>query len=150
MEPEELFETVMGILHLQERHQVRLFIRRDRFGRFFSALLYLPRERYNTDTRLAAQRIMMESLRGVSIDYEGASPGPCWRLHFVIRIVPGETVDYDVADIEKRIEEAVRSWVDDLGQALVEQLGEDRGLALQTSTGRPSGCGRLPASSGRG
>ena len=131
MEPEELFETVMGILHLQERHQVRLFIRRDRFGRFFSALLYLPRERYNTDTRLAAQRIMMESLRGVSIDYQArVSESVLARLHFVIRIVPGETVDYDVADIEKRIEEAVRSWVDDLGQALVEQLGEDRGLAL--------------------
>jgi glutamate dehydrogenase len=131
MEPEELYQTVMGILHLQERHQVRLFIRRDRFGRFFSALLYLPRERYNTDTRLAAQRIMMESLRGVSIDYEArVSESVLARLHFVIRIVPGESVDYDVADIEKRIEEAVRSWVDDLGQALVEQLGEDRGLSL--------------------
>ncbi len=131
MEPDELYETALGILHLQERHQVRLFVRRDRFGRFFSALLFLPRERYNTDTRLAAQRILMEALHGVSIDYQARlSESVLARLHFVIRIVPGESVEYDVATIEKRIEEAVRSWVDDLGQALVEQLGEDRGLAL--------------------
>ena len=131
MEPEQLYETALGILHLQERHQVRLFVRRDRFGRFFSALLFLPRERYNTDTRLAAQRILMEALHGVSIDYQARlSESVLARLHFVIRIVPGESVEYDVATIEKRIEEAVRSWVDDLGQALVEQLGEDRGLAL--------------------
>ena len=45
-----------------------------------------------------------------------------------------------MADIEKRIEEAVRSWVDDLGQALVEQLGEDRGLALADKyQGNPPG-----------
>ena len=100
-----------GDTHLQERHQVGLFIRRDRFGRFFSALLYLPRERYNTDTRLAAQRIMMESLRGVSIDYEArVSESPCWPGPFRHPDRPGETVDNDVADIEKRIEEAVRSW----------------------------------------
>src|SRR3712207_7281324 len=33
---EELFEISMGILHLQERQRVRLFVRRDTYGRFRS------------------------------------------------------------------------------------------------------------------
>src|SRR5690606_13766559 len=48
---EELYETAMGILALQERARTRLFLRRDRYGRFYSALLYIPRDRYNTEVR---------------------------------------------------------------------------------------------------
>jgi hypothetical protein len=50
---DELLEIAMGILHLGERRRVRLFVRRDVFGRFFSALVYLPRERFNTENRRA-------------------------------------------------------------------------------------------------
>ncbi|MDQ4003693.1 MAG: NAD-glutamate dehydrogenase, partial [Actinomycetota bacterium] len=46
---EGLFNTAIGILHLQERQRVRLFVRRDTYGRFFSCLVFVPRERYNTD-----------------------------------------------------------------------------------------------------
>ena len=35
-----------GILGLQERHKLKLFCRRDIFGRFFSCLVYLPRDQY--------------------------------------------------------------------------------------------------------
>src|SRR5918994_5692714 len=48
---EELFEIAMGILHLQERQRVRLVVRRDTYGRFFSCLVFVPRDRYNTEIR---------------------------------------------------------------------------------------------------
>ena len=38
---EELFRTSMGILGLQERVRSKLFLRRDRYGRFYSALVYI-------------------------------------------------------------------------------------------------------------
>ena len=38
-------------LHLQERRQLRLFLRRDDYGRFVSALVYVPRDRYTTTVR---------------------------------------------------------------------------------------------------
>ena len=47
----ELFETATGILHLQERQRIRLFIHPDRFGRFYSCIVFVPRDRYNTRSR---------------------------------------------------------------------------------------------------
>ena len=44
-----LFETAMSILRLQERRQVRLFVQREPFGRFVSAMVFLPRDRYTTN-----------------------------------------------------------------------------------------------------
>jgi len=36
MSPDELFETALGILHLQERQRIALFSRREPFARFVS------------------------------------------------------------------------------------------------------------------
>ena len=41
----------MGILHLGERQRLRLFVRRDTFGRFLSCLVFVPRDRFNTENR---------------------------------------------------------------------------------------------------
>ena len=49
---DQLFETSMGILHLQERQRIRLFVHPDRFGRFYSCIVFVPRERFTTQSRL--------------------------------------------------------------------------------------------------
>ena len=54
----------MGILHLGERPRVRLFLRRDRFGRFLSCLVFVPRDRFNTQVREAVQEILEETFNG--------------------------------------------------------------------------------------
>ncbi|MGD9509168.1 MAG: NAD-glutamate dehydrogenase, partial [Geminicoccaceae bacterium] len=48
---DELFDIVMGILQLEDRPRLRLFIRRDPYGRFVSCLVFVPRDRYNTAMR---------------------------------------------------------------------------------------------------
>ena len=45
---EEPVDTSLAVLHMQERRQTRLFLRRDPYGRFVSALVFLPRDRYTT------------------------------------------------------------------------------------------------------
>ena len=47
----ELYEIALGILRLQERQRTRLFVRRDRFDRFVSCMVFVPREKFNTDLR---------------------------------------------------------------------------------------------------
>ncbi len=37
---DELYNTAMGILELRQRARTRLFVRRDRYGRFFTCLVY--------------------------------------------------------------------------------------------------------------
>ena len=66
---DELLPVAMAVLHLQERRQTRLFLRKDDYGRFMSCLVYLPRDRYTTDVRLEMERILREAYRGETVDY---------------------------------------------------------------------------------
>jgi glutamate dehydrogenase len=127
----ELFEVAMGILHLQERQRVRLFVRRDTYGRFFSCLVYVPRDRYNTDIRQRMQEILQSALGGENAVFDvRLSESVLARLHFIIYTAPGAVPDYDVDDIEALLVEATRSWTDNLHDALVEQCGEEHGNEL--------------------
>ena len=53
-----------AVLHLQERRQLRLFVRRDAYGRYLSCLVYLPRDRYTTQVRLQMQEILASAFGG--------------------------------------------------------------------------------------
>src|SRR5215210_3414327 len=128
---EELFEISMGILHLQERQRVRLFVRRDTYGRFFSCLVFVPRDRYNTEIRERMQDILHRAFNGASVEFNvRLSESVLARLHFIIYTKPGEVPDYDTETIEERLVEATRSWTDNLYDALIEHFGEERGTEL--------------------
>ncbi|HKP17746.1 MAG TPA: NAD-glutamate dehydrogenase [Gaiellaceae bacterium] len=128
---DELYETAIGILHLGERRRVRLFVRRDTFGRFLSCLVYLPLERYDTQARRRILQILLETFGGVSVDYTArVTESVLVRLHVIIYTAPGSAPRYDPAEIEAQIVAATRTWRDDLHDALVAQTGEGRGTAL--------------------
>ncbi|MDQ3860968.1 MAG: NAD-glutamate dehydrogenase, partial [Actinomycetota bacterium] len=128
---DELFEIAMGILHLQERQRVRLFVRRDTYGRFFSCLVYVPRERYNTDIRQRMQDILQRAFNGENAEFNvRLSESVLARLHFIIYTDPEDVPDYNVDEIEARLVEATRSWRDNLYEALIEQCGEEIGTEL--------------------
>ena len=48
---EELAEVTQGVLQTVGRRQLRVFVRRETYGRYVSVLCYLPRDRYNTAVR---------------------------------------------------------------------------------------------------
>jgi glutamate dehydrogenase len=128
---DELFETAMGILNVQERQRVRLFVRRDIFGRFLSCLVYVPRDRYNTEVRKSIGAILTSAFDGTVADFTARiSESVLARLHFIVRADVSDLPGLDVAELEARIVAASRSWRDDLQAALVETLGEEEGNAL--------------------
>jgi len=84
---DELLPTALAVVHLQERRQLRLFVRRDVYGRYLSCLVFLPRDRYNTDVRERIQSILLAATDGVSIDHTAlVSEAVLARLHFVVRM----------------------------------------------------------------
>jgi glutamate dehydrogenase len=128
---EELFEIAMGILHLQERQRVRIFVRRDTYGRFFSCLVFVPRDRYNTVIRERMQDILLQAFEGTNVEFNvRLSESVLARIHFIIYTRPGETPEYDEEEIEGRIVETTRSWTDNLYDALIEHFGEEQGTEL--------------------
>src|SRR6185503_6275871 len=125
---DELFEVAMGILHLGERQRLRLFARRDPFGRFFSLLVFVPRDRFNTENRRRIEAILRTATGAATIDYTTrVSESVLVRLHFVAYVGAGADPEFNAREVETLLVAATRSWSDDLEEALVEELGEATG-----------------------
>src|SRR5262249_45788596 len=129
MSPDELFETALGILHLQERQRIALFSRRDPFARFASCSVYLPRARLTTELRLRLQDILARAFGGkISAFYTQVTDASLARLHIVIETTPGAIPDVDQGELEAELVEAGRSWTDRFEEALIDAHGEEKGL----------------------
>ncbi|MEO3822216.1 NAD-glutamate dehydrogenase [Actinomadura sp. B10D3] len=134
---DDLLKISLGVLRLRERRQLKLFLRKDMYGRFMSCMVYLPRDRYTTKIRLRIQDILKEAFEGVSVDYSAnVTESILARLHVVVRGERGRPLpDVDVSELESRLAAAIRSWEDDLGDAIVEQCGEERSGTLARAYG---------------
>ncbi len=126
-----LLDTALGILRLQERQRVALFVRRDEFGRFLSCLVYVPRDRYDTALRQAMQAVLEDAFTArVSTYFTQVVDAPLARLHFILRVIDPAAPEPDLAQVEARLADAARSWSDHLRDALLDRHGEAVGLKL--------------------
>jgi glutamate dehydrogenase len=132
IEEDELFDIAMDILHLQERQRIALFVRKDPFERFVSCLVYVPRDRYNTELRERFGAILEEAFHGTvsAFEPELGTEMMLARVHFIVTTTLGEIPEFRVEEIEARLIEAARSWIDKLKSALIETKGEESGLKL--------------------
>ena len=130
---EELIPIAQAVLHTRQRRQLRLFVRHDAYRRYLSCLVYLPRDRYNTSVRERIAEILKRELGGETIEYTArVSESMLARLHFVVRPPKGEVMEaeIDVAEVERKLVEAARSWLDDFADATREEYGEARSVQL--------------------
>ena len=134
---DDLFRIAMGILPLQQRPRIALFVRRDPFERFVSCLVFVPRDRYDTDLRLAFQAILARSYRGrVTSHHTHLTDEALARLHFHVATTPGRIPDVDPEEVERHLQQAARSWGERLQEALVEKHGAEEGLRLARRYGK--------------
>jgi glutamate dehydrogenase len=127
----ELIRTVRGIVNLYERQRVRVFLRRDTFGRFYSALIYVPRDRYNTQVRQRMESVINQELHATSIESQvQLSDSALARVHMIIRVPGTSSASVDVDHLDRLLTETVRTWNDRLRAALIETRGELEGRLL--------------------
>jgi glutamate dehydrogenase len=127
----DLIRTVRGIVNLYERQRVRLFLRRDTFGRYYSALIFVPRDRYNTQVRQRMESVINQQLRATQIESQvQLSDSALARVHMIIRVPAGSPTTVDADALEVLIAETVRTWNDRLRAALIESRGELDGRTL--------------------
>ncbi len=123
---DELYDVAMGILYVQERRKIRLFMREDAYGRFVSCLVYVPREIYSTDLRRKMEKVLMESLDGLDIDFMTFfSESVLARTQFNIKVRHVENRELNVAELQDKIIAIAQSWQDGLTEALYEAHGEE-------------------------
>ena len=127
----DLVRTTTGILNLQDRRRVKFFLRRDTFRRFFSCIVYVPREKYTTAIRQRVEEILLEEFQGLSVDSSvQIVDSPLARLHTIVRTGVDSRPRISIRRIENRIEQAVISWRDHLRVQLIDKFGQDEGFAL--------------------
>ncbi|WP_266171765.1 NAD-glutamate dehydrogenase [Dyella subtropica] len=128
---DELYATAIGILELRQRARTRLFVRRDRYGRFFTCLVFVPRERFNTSVRERIEVLLRDALHGEQSDSAVLmGEAALARLHVVVRPKIGDHVSFDTAALEQSVAAIVRNWHDDVRDALVKRLGDHDGVVL--------------------
>ncbi|ACA86424.1 NAD-glutamate dehydrogenase [Shewanella woodyi] len=128
---QELAQVAHGVLEMQDRDKLKLFVRKDGFGRFFSCLVYVSKDRYNTKLREDTQRILAQHFK-TNADVEFTtyfSESTLARTHYIVK-VDNNNMDVDVAAIENNLSEAARSWEDKLNDALSSTQGEESGTGL--------------------
>ncbi|WP_159015746.1 NAD-glutamate dehydrogenase [Cognatiluteimonas profundi] len=134
---DELLRTSLGILGLQERLRSKLFLRRDRYGRFFSALVYIPRDRFNTEIRDRIESMLKRALHGASVDTTvQVGESPLAQLHMIVRPEGREVGEVDTSALQAELAEIVRNRHDDLRDELLARNGEEQGLMLANRYGR--------------
>jgi len=136
IDDESLLSTAVGILHLSDQPRLALFTRRDLFDRFVSCLIYLPRDRLDTDLRLRFQQLLAQTLKGVCTDYYiTVDSSILARVHFVINLHnPKQVFDADV--LEQQLTDLARQWSDRLQDALIITLGDEQAGRLMGRFGR--------------
>jgi glutamate dehydrogenase len=131
IDEDTLYHFALAVLQLDERPRVRVLPRRDRFDRFMSVLVYLPRERYDSDVRKAIGDYLADVYHGrVAAFYPFFPEGPLVRVHFIIALSPGDVPSPDRATLERAVEAIVRTWIDELAAELARAYDPLRTRAL--------------------
>ncbi len=127
----ELNRIVTGIFGLQERPRVRVLLRRDTFRRFYSCLVIVPREKYNTQVRQRIEKVIRDAFGAFNIESQvQIAESNLARIHIVARTNPSGEIRVDADALERRVAAAVRSWLDSFKTALLGRFDEAYALQL--------------------
>ena len=125
---DELFSTVMSIVQIQERNKIRVFLRKDPYGRFCYCLAYVPRDVYSTEVRQKIQQVLTDRLKATDCEFwTFFSESVLARVQLILRVDPKNRIDIDPLQLENEVIQACRSWQDDYKSLVVEGFGEAQG-----------------------
>jgi glutamate dehydrogenase len=111
-------DLVRGVLQSISQRQLRIFLQPDRFRRYISALVFLPRDRYTTRVRLAIQETLLQQLHGTAIRYTArVGDSALAVVNFVVTTNPDDRFELDVAGLTGAVRRTIRTWEDELAAA---------------------------------
>ena len=119
VDAETLYNFVMEVLTLYERPRVRALARADKFDRFVSILVFIPREKYDTDVRTRVADFLGQVYKGrLAASYASFPEGSLARVHYIIGRYEGRTPVVERATLEAEISAIAATWGDKLKAAL--------------------------------
>ncbi len=121
-----LAQHAIGILRLQERQRVRLFLRREPFGRVASILVYVPRDLYTTELRVKLSQMFTQAFAADAVEFTPMlTDSALARIHYIVRAKERLNDQVDMADLEAKVAQACKRWEDGVQAALMGQGVEE-------------------------
>lgn len=126
-----LLNMTLDVLAIQERKRIRLLLRKDAYGKFLNAIVYMPRDIFNSQLRAQVHDVLFDYF-----DVEGSdfttffSESVLARTRFVFKLKKPIEGELPTEALEQRIVQIARRWTDELQQALFETFGEEKGNRL--------------------
>ena len=127
----DLYDLVMGILRLRERPNLKLFIRRDIFKRYYSCFVFVPKDHFDSEMKRKFQEILMRVFQSTGITFSTLySDSVLARIHFMIRVDSSKDIELHPDQIEAELIKASRTWTEDLDDSLAQQYGNMQAAEL--------------------
>lgn len=118
---DQLYEFAIAIAALYDRPRVRVLPRIDAFDNFVSILVYVPRDRYDSEARARITRYLAQIYDGrVSAYYPHFPEGDLVRLHVIIGRVAGPTPRPTRQELEARVEALTSNFGDTLASTATD------------------------------
>jgi len=118
---DQLFEFATLIAALPDRPRVRVLPRIDRFDNYVSILLFLPRDRYDSEVRSRVGQYLAEQYDGrVSAYYPHFPEGEMVRVHYIIGRNGGKTPRPKRLELENEVTALIRSFGDRITSAATD------------------------------
>jgi glutamate dehydrogenase len=139
---DDLRRTLVELLEIQRGQDVRLLLRSDESRRSISALVAVPRGRFNAATRMKVQQLLVERHGATSVDYHlTMTERDQALLHFVLHADRGTLAEVSAEVLEQEVVALTRTWNDDLLAELIRVHGpvEGRRLAARYIRRFPAG-----------
>ncbi|MFN3867714.1 MAG: NAD-glutamate dehydrogenase [Hyphomicrobiaceae bacterium] len=115
----QLASWVPALLQLEFEPRIRVFVRRDRFDRFVSVLVFVPRDRFSTEVRERIGELLADRFAGRVVMFQPCfMPGALVRVHFVVGRYEGATPDVQASLLEAEIGRIASTWDDMLAESL--------------------------------
>ncbi|MEP1143118.1 MAG: NAD-glutamate dehydrogenase [Henriciella sp.] len=129
---DELFQTksellapiMQGVLDLVARPRVRVFNRPDRFNRFVSTVVFIPREAYDTGLRRQVSETIEAAWNGRMLSFQPSFDGAAMVRVLFQTALTSASQQPDPADLEAQISQLSRRWIDRFNDA-IETSGID-------------------------
>ena len=123
---DELRAEVSSVRHAEEASRIAVSVRRHAVSNDSSVLVVLPRDRMDTSLRIELQELLTERFRAESVEYHLAlGESGSAQLFFLLRARAGEQPEVDLAQLEREVAQACRSWDDDFADLVRERYPED-------------------------
>ncbi len=123
-------------LDLRLRPRTALVLRLDPFERFVSAIVWLPRDVFDTRLREHVGSLLARAYAGrISAFYIALGDEPLARVNYIIGTTPGAVPPVDAGVLEDVVRQAARDFRDRLSEALASRDGEAAAARLTARWG---------------